>query len=188
MRVCRRCMEDIFDVEEDEHGTFLGLTVAGTIIGGVAAAVTGSLVLVPIGAIAGLGGDIAVCEVCGADEELYEVMEQEAERDDRTRFLPHRPPDIEMDDTPEVETRGYVLDEATNSLVPASEEMAVDSGGAHISGFDWSIGSDSGLGDAACGEGGSPSAGASSPGSGASGGTAGAGGVGGTGGAAGGGA
>jgi len=171
MRVCKHCMENLFDVEENLDGTFPGLTVAGAIIGGVAAAVTGSLVLVPLGAVAGLGGDIAVCEVCGTDEDLHEVMEQKAERDDRITFFPHKPPDVEMDDTIDVATQAYVFDEATRSLIPASEGIGIDDGGASITGSDWSIGSESALGDAAGAEVSSSSTGAPSSGSAVPGGT-----------------
>lgn len=172
MRVCKHCMEELFEVEENRDGIFPGLTVAGAVIGAVAAAVTGSLVLVPLGAVAGLGGDIVVCEICGTDENLHEVMEQKAEKDDRMTFFPHKPPDIEMDDTTDVATQAYVFDEATRNLIPASEGIGIDDGGASITGSDWSIGSDSALGDAAGAEGSSSSTGApSSSGSAVSGGT-----------------
>jgi hypothetical protein len=179
MRVCEHCIEDLFEVEENPDGTFPGLTVVGAIIGGVAAAVTGSLVLVPLGVLAGFGGDIAVCAICGSDEGLHELMEQIVERDDHITFLPHKPPDIEMDETTDSAPQAYVLDEATRTLIPASEEVGVDDGGASIASSDWSIGSDSTFGDAAGADGSSSSTGTPSPGTGVSGGTPSAGSVGG---------
>jgi len=188
MKLCKDCVRHFFDVEEGQEGSFPRVTMAGGILGGVAAALTGSFGFMPLGAITGLAGDIAVCELCGGDDDLYEVTEDEVNMNEHLPFPPRRPPEIEIDDTADMAIEGEVFEQAPSSLLPAPEDVDVNTGSADIPGFDWSIVASPDQGDASGGEGGSPAAGTSSPGSSGSGGAAGAAGAGGTGGDAGGGA
>ena len=191
MRICKDCMKDQFDTEEDRSGSFPGLTVIGAALGGVAAALTGSLVLFPLALLAGFGGDLIFCDVCGRTrdpDDMFQVMEKHVERDDEFRYVPVRSPYRDKDEVSDGENPQYAFDENSNRLVPIPRESLSGDNGVGA-GFDWSLppavdsGDANGPGTDASPSGGSPAtgqngggpSGLTGPGGGTQGGTAGGG-------------
>lgn len=170
MRDCEDCAHELREVEEEPTGTFPVLTVIGGVLGGAAAAFTGSLVLVPVGTILGLGGDVAVCEVCGSEEDVHEIMEQR-NSEDEVRFQPHEPCEFRVDEMPGLDTGSYSFDQDRGAFVPMAETGA-DNSGQTFSGFDWSVSPALDVGNTGGQSPGTSSTGAASPGGEASGGGA----------------
>lgn len=178
-RICKACLRKMPDGRGDGEAPFGTLAALGGLVGCLGAVATGNLVLLPLAALAGLGGDVAAhCDLCGSsDEELYEIPEDGGGYDD-TAFLPVKPPNIDVDEPPALKSPPSVFRETVGSQEAPADFESTALGGVDASDFGWSM--DGGpaldIGGAASGESGSPPAGPSSAGGGGSGGTGGSGG------------
>jgi len=92
MRLCEKCKEELAESEPDDRFPFGAFTVVGGMLGGMGAAATGGLLLVPAGLIAGAMADVHRCDRCGAEEDdenpHYTPMEVEEDGTGESRFAP----------------------------------------------------------------------------------------------------
>jgi len=140
MRLCKHCIRQRFEVDEKRQGSFPGLTVLGALFGGLAAALTGAFVLVPIGVFGGLLGDAARCQVCGGEEDVHEVMERKSAPEAKPVYYPRDPDFLEDKDMEDASSRGYFYDENSGKFVPSPEGMDTPADAVPESGIDWSLG------------------------------------------------
>ena len=90
MRICRDCAEAF--AQKLESGPFPGLTLLGTAAGAIGTAFTGLPVILPLGALAGFGGDLAVCERCGQEtDELVDTPQDPMHEDEFALKAPRVP-------------------------------------------------------------------------------------------------
>ena len=140
MRICGKCGDKLSGEEVGDSGAFPGLTIAGTLAGGAAAALTGTFALIPLGILSGLGADLVVCELCGEPgEEMFEVAGEEGV-DDRPIVMVSKPYDPHPEDSPDSVSDKDAGDFSSLCSDAGFEAMNMDFG------FDSSVGPDPGSG------------------------------------------
>jgi hypothetical protein len=144
--ICEECMQKEYETEEDKNSPFPVFSIVGGIAGAATTFLTASLVLIPVGLLAGAGLDLmARCESCGSEENVYETMSAEEDEEGRT-YSPLKPIGGESDSdsfwnsesesTPE---KKYRYDEEEAKLVPFENQSSLVGKNSNRSDFDWSI-------------------------------------------------
>jgi hypothetical protein len=146
MKICKDCMEKEYETQEEKDLPFPAFTIVGGLFCSAATLLIGSLVLIPVGLLAGAATDIARCEICGSkDDNLYETMNSEEDEEGRI----YSPMDSmggagdsgsfgtpEPISSPKVR---YRYDEVQEKLTPIETENSFTKPDSGKSAFDWSI-------------------------------------------------
>ena len=142
-------MQKEYETEEVKNSPFPVFSIVGGIVGTAATLLSASLVLIPVGLLAGAGVDlVASCESCGSEENVYETMSAEEDEEGIT-YSPLKPIGGESDSDsfwstgPESspETK-YRYDEEEAKLVPFGNQSSLVGKNSNRSDFDWSISQD----------------------------------------------
>jgi len=106
MKLCEGCKGELTEPESEGRFPFPCSTVAGGALGAAGAAVTGTLVLLPLGLIAGAALDAGQCERCGGTmddaDPAYALMEAGEDGAGESVFSPFRPSRYQRDDEEDV--------------------------------------------------------------------------------------
>ena len=130
--ICEECMQKEYETEEVKNSPFPVFSIVGGIVGTAATLLSASLVLIPVGLLAGAGVDlVASCESCGSEENVYETMSAEEDEEGIT-YSPLKPIGGESDSDsfwstgPESspETK-YRYDEEEAKLVPFGNQSSL---------------------------------------------------------------
>ncbi len=148
--LCKECMQNEYETQMDNDPDFPVFTIVGGMLGTAATIFSASLVLIPIGLLFGIGADIVRCEVCGSDEDIYQVMtsgvdeyervyspldSEEGGDDDQDYFW-----NIESESSPKTK---YRYDNGEKKFMPIEESSTFRNSESNQSEFDWSISSKS---------------------------------------------
>jgi len=94
MHLCEKCKAELAEPGSESRFPFPSSTVAGGALGAIGAVVTGTVILVPLGMLAGAALDAGQCDGCGEPVEeadpRYAMMEA-GEEDGEPIFTPFQP-------------------------------------------------------------------------------------------------
>jgi len=92
MKLCEDCIVNDYKVERNDGTPFPSFMLLGGLIGAIPALITGAVLLVPAGLLAGFSMDLITCDKCGSNKNVHEVMiETDDEWGDRI-YRPIVPP------------------------------------------------------------------------------------------------
>ena len=136
--LCDYCMNNN-EVQEVSDSNYPKYTILGSILGAAAGLFMGQLVLIPVSIISGALIDKIKCDLCGSNENVFEVMEQTNDnqyvRIPINQFEDQNPLDdqIWIDET----KQEFYFNEDEGMLMESQESIDIDSDSSSESvGFD----------------------------------------------------
>jgi hypothetical protein len=139
--LCKKCMQNEYETQRDTNSEFPVFTIIGGVLGISLSFLTGMYVLIPLTVIAGIGTDL-VCERCGSNEDVHQVMDSEVDEYGRV-YSPLDSKeggeddfwDLESNTSPKIR---YRYNDVEKKLVQENSEV-LGKPDASQSDFDWSI-------------------------------------------------
>ena len=133
MKLCERCKAELTEPGSETRFPFPSFAVAGGVLGAAGAAMTGTLLLLPLGLITGAVVDAGQCERCGGTmddgDPAYTLMEAGEDGAGESVFAPFRPSRHQKDDEEDVWPERTVQDAFPlgrgegNWEIPPSEDI-----------------------------------------------------------------
>jgi hypothetical protein len=139
--LCKDCISKEYEIQKGNDSDFPVFTIIGGILGAALSFLTGTFVLIPVALIAGAGTDL-VCERCGSNEDVHQLMDSEVDEYGRV-YSPLDSKEGGEDDfmDPESNTSPkirYRYNDVEKKLVQENSEV-LGKPDAGQSDFDWSI-------------------------------------------------
>jgi hypothetical protein len=157
MELCKKCADEMGLETVEGTSSFPFLTVLGTLVGSITAALTGAIFLVPAGLLGGIGVDIIRCAKCGSTEDVFRLLTKKEDDQGKEIYIPTKMfDDKESFETNElqeaIQNEQYTFDEAEGQFI-SNQDVDVSYASPQLDvGFD--VGFDAGFGGAGGGEGG----------------------------------
>ena len=133
MKLCEGCKTELTEPRSETRFPFPSFAIAGGVLGAAGAAVTGTLILLPLGLITGAVVDAGQCERCGGTmndgDPAYTLMEAGEDGAGESVFAPFRPSRHQRDDEEDVWPERTVQDASPldrgegNWELPHSEDI-----------------------------------------------------------------